>query len=248
MGSSSATDFIIKLDVPFRVREGGGFRVTRVTIPATYHTIVFGINDAIDTDLGSVTLTPGRYSGEQLATEVEAALSFVDATFTCVWSETGAGFTIARGAGAFVLEWNTGASASTSAAHALGWDSTADTASAASHSSPFAPTLGEPLSFIVASDALTAGGPAGLVSGHRGSSLLQVVQNASPSFGGLLHWNAIRGDGRRTGIIPFRTDGKGIRLATVDFKVFYYDDRGVVRPIDLNGGCPEIELELWGVE
>ncbi len=90
----------------------------------------------IGTDLFMAALTAGTYNGQTLATEVATQLDAASGgTFTCVYDEATAKFTIARAAGNFSLLWNTGTHAANDASVALGFSAAADDTGAATYTS-----------------------------------------------------------------------------------------------------------------
>ena len=237
--------FRLKLDSPLRIESGGWFRVAAVTIPMSMHTIRAGYNSSIDvggTNSGSVNITDGASSAAALAAEVTTQLQTIDAGYSCSWDSSTLQFTISHTTTAFTLDWATGANAGFTANYALGFPAT-DTVSATSVSSDIAATLGEPKAYLIESSKLSSVGPQGLISGSRGSQLIQRIPNAAPA-GDLLHWTAVRSS---TDQLPFQVPDGGLQLDSIDMAITAYGDWGKYT-VDLRGDDWELELEVAGLE
>lgn len=107
--------------------------------------IIAGVNDKIDITEGTTgdavaTLAAGNYAtGALMATQVATAINAAatDNTWTCTYSTATRKFTIGHNEGGNGetggLEWDSGASAATSAGEDLGYDTSADDTGAASY-------------------------------------------------------------------------------------------------------------------
>jgi len=103
--------------------------------------VVADANKYIDFDEGGAeltgTLTVGTYNGNTLATEIAAALNAAPdkaLTYTCVYDEATAKFTIAAG-GNFTIRWNTGTHKATDISALAGFSDAADDTGAATYTS-----------------------------------------------------------------------------------------------------------------
>lgn len=241
--SGTATDAVTRLDAPLRLASGGWFRVTAVSVPISYHAVSAANNLVRVTGpwAADVRIPPGSYTAPELATALQTALqASASAGFAVSYSEAGLAFTISHSADPFSFDW----SPPDAAAAVLGWPADATPAAATVQLAPGAPSLGEPLAFYVCSSKLSSAGPQGLISGSRGSQVVQRVPNAG-ARGDLLSWQAVR---QGVAEMPFRAPSGGLQLGQVDLQLCVLDQNAALVPLDLRGRDWELELEVSGLE
>lgn len=123
--SSSNSDLIFK---KVNLQKVSYFKIEYIHLFYSWYNISSSSNQIRINNSSTVSVTPGSYDSNTLATALQTALQVVDATFTCTYSATTNKFTIARST---VFTMNLSSSLFTMKRQ-LGFNSTSDTASATS--------------------------------------------------------------------------------------------------------------------
>lgn len=210
-------------------------QVVSVTIPNTMFQIN-STNKRVDTSLGTVIIPAGTYTAAGLATQLQALLVALDATFIVAYNTTNGKYSISR-TGAFSLLFATGVNAAISAARVLGFDPT-DHTLAAGYTGENVADLTSPAYVHVNSMALARG--SGETIGPTPSSTRPTKSNViarvplTGVFGGMSTWEQALWDE------DLAYERAGALVSEVD--LYLTDERGAI--IDLNGREWAIDISL----